>query len=54
MFGGDFDKEIRFNMNLAEMRDKFMRNMFNLTRAKEKTLFNNKINKLVTLVRKTK
>ena len=52
MFGGDADKEKEFYNNLKLTKDKFNRTYYNITKQKEKTLFNNKLNKLVALVRK--
>ena len=52
MFGGSFEKEKQFYENLAVMKEKFLRTMYNITKTKEKTMFGNKLNKLVTLVRK--
>ena len=39
-------------MNLKATKDKFNRTYYNITKQKEKVLFNNKLNKLVALVRK--
>ena len=52
MFGGDLAKERVFHENLAQMKEKFLRNMYNITKKKEHLLFGNKMNKLVSLVRK--
>ena len=52
MFGGDFDKEKVFHENLAKQKERFLRNMYNITKKKESLLLSNKMNKLVTLVRK--
>ena len=52
MFNGDVEKEKAFYANLKKTKDKFNRAYFNITKQKEKMLFNSKLNKLVTLVRK--
>ena len=52
MFNGDVEKEKVFYANLKATKEKFNRAMFNITKQKEKMLFNSKLNKLVTLVRK--
>ena len=52
MFNGDVDKEKEFYANLKKTKDKFNRAYYNITKQKEKMLFNGKLNKLVTLVRK--
>ena len=52
MFNGDVDKEKEFYANLKKTKDKFNRAYYNITKQKEKMLFNSKLNKLVTLVRK--
>ena len=52
MFNGDVEKEKLFYANLKVTKDKFNRAYFNITKQKEKMLFNSKLNKLVTLVRK--
>lgn len=52
MFGGDKNKEKQFYDNLALMKERFLRTMYNITKQKESLLFSNKMNKLVTLVRK--
>ena len=52
MFNGDVEKEKVFYANLKVTKEKFNRAYFNITKQKEKMLFNSKLNKLVTLVRK--
>lgn len=52
MFGGDSEKEQAFHENLARVKERFLRTMFNITKKKESLLFSSKMNKLVTLVRK--
>lgn len=46
------EKEKEFYAKLKLTKEKFNRVMYNITKQKEKQLFHNKLNKLVTLVRK--
>ena len=52
LFGGDVEKEKEFYAKLKMTKEKFNRIYYNITKQKEKQLFHNKLNKLVTLVRK--
>lgn len=52
LFGGSVDKEKEFYNNLKATKEKFARTYYNITKQKEKVLFNNKLNKLVALIRK--
>ena len=52
MFAGDNEKERIFNENLSNMKEKFVRTMYNMTKQKEQVLFTGKLNKLVNLIRK--
>ena len=53
MFGGNEEKERIFKENLEQVKERFLHTMYNITAKREKILFNSKLNRLVTLVRKT-
>ena len=52
MFGGDSKKEKAFNQRLEDLKEKFYLNVYNINKRKEALLFGNKLNKLITLVKK--
>ena len=54
MFGGDSKKEKIFHENLAKQKERFLRTMYNISKKRESLLFSNKMNKLVSLVRKAR
>ena len=52
MFGGNIKKEKAFNQRLEDLKEKFYLNVYNINKRKEALLFGNKLNKLITLVKK--
>ena len=52
MFGGDPMKERAFDKKLEKTKEAFKKTMFDIRPKKEKLILNNKINRLINLVRR--
>lgn len=53
MFGGDADKEQAFRHKQEELKEHFQKRVYNLNAQKEGRVINNKLQKLVALIRKS-
>ena len=52
MFGGDKEKEKIYLEKLKKHKEYFMRTKFNITKRNEKLILNNKVQKLIVLIRR--